>query len=185
MGDGFDTRLLTAEGHFVTRARIPLFKRPPEIVRWGERFFVCRLNGEYREAMGLALRCQSREPRATRRIIAGDVGGPRFQVRDAPGALCQIGPGGSGTRLGWLGGADAFARYNDLGALIAGGRGDVPLIKTRWRCGNCGSLLTDFVVPPHMRPVAGAGHRARRRRLHLVFDVHHGHHRALSVASPA
>jgi hypothetical protein len=32
------------------------------------------------------------------------------------------------------------------GSLIAGGRGDVPLIQTRWRCGNCGSRLTDFVV---------------------------------------
>jgi hypothetical protein len=51
MGDGFDTRLLTAEGHFVTRVRIPLFNRPPEIVRWVERFFMRRLNGEYREAM--------------------------------------------------------------------------------------------------------------------------------------
>jgi hypothetical protein len=38
------------------------------------------------------------------------------------------------------------ARDADLGALIAGGRGDVPLIETRWRCGNCGSRLTDFVV---------------------------------------
>ena len=51
MGAGFDTRLLTAEGHFVTRVRIPLFNRPPEIVRWVERFFMRRLNGEYREAM--------------------------------------------------------------------------------------------------------------------------------------
>jgi len=33
-----------------------------------------------------------------------------------------------------------------MGALIAAGRGDVPLIETRWRCGNCGSRLTDFVV---------------------------------------
>jgi hypothetical protein len=38
------------------------------------------------------------------------------------------------------------AKDADLGALIAGGRGDVPLIQTRWRCGNCGSRLTDFVV---------------------------------------
>src|SRR4051812_13894433 len=26
----------------------------------------------------------------------------------------------------------------DLGALIAAGRGDVPLIEQRWRCGQCG-----------------------------------------------
>ena len=34
----------------------------------------------------------------------------------------------------------------DLAALVAGGRGDVPLVKMRWRCGNCGSRLTDSVV---------------------------------------
>jgi hypothetical protein len=26
----------------------------------------------------------------------------------------------------------------DLSALIAGGRGDVPLVQMKWRCGNCG-----------------------------------------------
>jgi len=43
----------------------------------------------------------------------------------------------------------------DLGALIAGGRGDVPLIQTRWRCGNCGSRLAGFCRCgiSHFRPV--------------------------------
>jgi hypothetical protein len=51
MSDGFDTRLLTADGGYVTRVRLPLFNPPPEIVRWGERYFVRRLNGEYHEGM--------------------------------------------------------------------------------------------------------------------------------------
>jgi hypothetical protein len=34
----------------------------------------------------------------------------------------------------------------DLDALVAaGGRGDVPLVRLRWRCGRCGSRLTDWV----------------------------------------
>ena len=50
------------------------------------------------------------------------------------------------------------AKDADLAALVAGGRGDVPLIRTKWRCGNCGSRLTDFIVAgSHMsgRPAAG------------------------------
>jgi hypothetical protein len=34
----------------------------------------------------------------------------------------------------------------DLPALVASGRGDVPLRSLRWRCTNCRSQLTDFVV---------------------------------------
>ncbi len=34
----------------------------------------------------------------------------------------------------------------DLHALIDAGRGDVPLVGMRFRCANCGSRLTDFVV---------------------------------------
>ena len=34
----------------------------------------------------------------------------------------------------------------DLQALIDAGRGDVPLIKLRFRCTVCGSRLTDSVV---------------------------------------
>jgi hypothetical protein len=37
-------------------------------------------------------------------------------------------------------------REVDLQALVDAGRGDVPLIKLRFRCSNCGSRLTDFVV---------------------------------------
>jgi hypothetical protein len=33
----------------------------------------------------------------------------------------------------------------DLVALIDAGRGDVPLVDLRFRCGNCRSMLTDFV----------------------------------------
>jgi len=43
----------------------------------------------------------------------------------------------------------------DLNALIVAGRGDVPLIRIKWRCGNCGSRLTDFIVGgSHMRPAS-------------------------------
>jgi hypothetical protein len=34
----------------------------------------------------------------------------------------------------------------DFAKLIADGRGDIPLIKLRWRCGNYGSRLTDAVM---------------------------------------
>jgi hypothetical protein len=37
-------------------------------------------------------------------------------------------------------------RDADLQALVDSGRGDVPLAETRFRCSNCGSRLTDFVV---------------------------------------
>ena len=37
-------------------------------------------------------------------------------------------------------------RDADLQALVDAGRGDVPLIQLRFRCSNCGSQLTDFVV---------------------------------------
>ena len=45
------------------------------------------------------------------------------------------------------------AKDADLAALVAAGKGDVPLIQLRWRCGNCGSRLTEFIVGgSHMRP---------------------------------
>jgi hypothetical protein len=45
------------------------------------------------------------------------------------------------------------AKDADLAALIAAGRGDAPLVRIRWRCGNCCSRLTDFVVSgSHLRP---------------------------------
>jgi len=37
-------------------------------------------------------------------------------------------------------------REVDLQALVDSGRGDVPLIRLRFRCSNCGSRLTDWVV---------------------------------------
>jgi hypothetical protein len=36
----------------------------------------------------------------------------------------------------------------DLQGLIDRGRGDVPLIRMRFRCAKCGSRLTDSVVMP-------------------------------------
>jgi hypothetical protein len=48
------------------------------------------------------------------------------------------------------------AKDADLAALIADGRGDVPLVQMKWRCGNCGSRLTEFIVGgSHMRPGSG------------------------------
>ena len=37
-------------------------------------------------------------------------------------------------------------RDADLQGLVDAGRGDVPLVRLRFRCSNCGSGLTDFVV---------------------------------------
>jgi hypothetical protein len=35
----------------------------------------------------------------------------------------------------------------DLDALIRAGKGDIPLVQLKWRCGNCRSAsMTDFVV---------------------------------------
>jgi formate dehydrogenase maturation protein FdhE len=47
------------------------------------------------------------------------------------------------------------SRNADLAALIAAGRGDTRLVRIRWRCGNCRSRLTDFVISgSHLRPPA-------------------------------
>jgi hypothetical protein len=41
----------------------------------------------------------------------------------------------------------------DLAALIRDGRGDLPLVKIKWKCGRCGSQLTDAVMTgSHMKP---------------------------------
>jgi hypothetical protein len=37
-------------------------------------------------------------------------------------------------------------RDADLQSLVDAGRGDVPLVELRFRCANCRSSLTDFVV---------------------------------------
>ena len=34
----------------------------------------------------------------------------------------------------------------DPDALIRNGKGDIPLVQLKWQCGNCRSLLTDFVM---------------------------------------
>lgn len=34
----------------------------------------------------------------------------------------------------------------DLAALVRDGRGDVPLVRLRWRCGACGSRRVESVV---------------------------------------
>jgi hypothetical protein len=46
-------------------------------------------------------------------------------------------------------------RAADLEGLIAGGRGDVPLVELRWRCSNCRSQRVDFVVKSRERPFSG------------------------------
>jgi hypothetical protein len=40
----------------------------------------------------------------------------------------------------------------DLGAIVAAGRGDVPLTKLRFRCSQCGTDRTDFVVTSRDNP---------------------------------
>jgi hypothetical protein len=47
-------------------------------------------------------------------------------------------------------------READLQALADAGRGDVPLIKLRFRCSNCGSRLTDWVVTARKTEPSGA-----------------------------
>ena len=43
-----------------------------------------------------------------------------------------------------------------LAALIAAGKGDVPLVRLRWHCGNCGLQLAEFIVGGlHMRQGSG------------------------------
>ena len=43
-------------------------------------------------------------------------------------------------------------RDADLQALVDAGRGDVPLARLRFRCSNCSSQLTDFVVTSRDEP---------------------------------
>jgi hypothetical protein len=45
------------------------------------------------------------------------------------------------------------AKDADLAALVVAGRGDVPLVQRKWRCGNYGSRLTEFIIVGfHMQP---------------------------------
>jgi hypothetical protein len=46
-----------------------------------------------------------------------------------------------------------FQRELSFKALVADGRGDIPIINLRFRCTNCGSHLTDAVVSgSHLTP---------------------------------
>jgi transposase-like protein len=40
----------------------------------------------------------------------------------------------------------------DLGAIVAAGRGDMPLSELRFRCSQCGTDRTDFVVTSRDNP---------------------------------
>ena len=46
----------------------------------------------------------------------------------------------------WSGACHAAQITAVLQALVDAGRGDVPLIQRRFRCGNCGGRLTDRMV---------------------------------------
>jgi hypothetical protein len=64
-------------------------------------------------------------------------------------------------------------RDADLEALIAGGHGDVPLLRLRWRCNRCGA-------PPHVQGpgatvvtvgLRNAGMLLKKRRASVVLDT--------------
>jgi hypothetical protein len=45
------------------------------------------------------------------------------------------------------------AKATDLAALVDAGAGDMPWVQMKWRCDNCGSRLTEFILGgSHMRP---------------------------------
>jgi hypothetical protein len=50
------------------------------------------------------------------------------------------------TLLVWCKGGCQHQAEADLHRLVESGRGDAPLIHLRFRCSNCGSDRTDFVV---------------------------------------
>jgi hypothetical protein len=52
----------------------------------------------------------------------------------------------------WCKGGCQHQAHADLQALIDAGRGDVPLIHLRFRCSNCSSDRTDFVVTSRDNP---------------------------------
>lgn len=68
------------------------------------------------------------------------------------------------------------ARAADLRGLIAAGRGDVPLVRLRWRCAHCGHRRIDALVAPSdavLRPPTGtdAAEVARQARLLAEWEV--------------
>jgi transposase-like protein len=52
----------------------------------------------------------------------------------------------------WCKGGCQHQADADLHRLVESGRGDVPLTKLRFRCSNCGSDRTDFVVTSRDNP---------------------------------
>ena len=54
--------------------------------------------------------------------------------------------------LVWCKGGCRHQADADLQKLIDAGRGDVPLTQLRFRCSNCGSDRTDFVVTSRDNP---------------------------------
>ena len=54
--------------------------------------------------------------------------------------------------LVWCKGGCQHQAAADLHRLVESGRGDVPLIHLRFRCSNCGSDRTDFVVTSRDNP---------------------------------
>ena len=54
--------------------------------------------------------------------------------------------------LVWCKGGCQHQAHANLQALIDAGRGDVPLTRLRFRCSNCGSDRTDFVVTSRDNP---------------------------------
>jgi hypothetical protein len=57
-------------------------------------------------------------------------------------------------------------READVQALVKTGRGDGPLVKLRFRCSNCGSRLTDWVVRHRL---AACIPPASYRALHQIY----------------
>ena len=57
--------------------------------------------------------------------------------------------------LVWCKGGCQHQAHADLQALIDQGKGDVPLIHLKFRCSNCGSDRTDFVVTSRDNPQPG------------------------------
>ena len=63
----------------------------------------------------------------------------------------------------WFEGDCHRKRNANLETLVVGDRGDVPLVRLRWRWGNCSSRLTEFIAGGfHMRPRSGLRHSAQR-----------------------
>jgi len=47
-----ETVLYTNDGHLVATVQTPIWRTKPELLIWGERFFILREDGGYTEALG-------------------------------------------------------------------------------------------------------------------------------------